>query len=441
MNNRITTIGNRDTVKSFSEMTFDELLFLRDHGIINAEAVNNEIMTRKAKEFQEKYHYWKTSKGIYKVHVYDGGKRKVVERKTEFDMIEYLKDREDGKICSTVTFKYCYDQWRSQHDMLVDTNTVQKYQSDYKRYFENSSFLKKRISEITKDTLLEFMVESIKHPTVRGKEVGHSLNRRATKSLWGYITNTFEWAVEHGYIEEDRNPCPRVIPAKTFYRLTEEQERPDDRVVIPPDQLIALNNQFQKDHEVQPGYMPVYALELASLTGMRAGEIVALKWEDIHGSYIEVRRRESEDKISGEIRIKTVPKNKKPRPVPYTDAIRDLLTRVKEVQEANGWLGEYIFTGAEGRITVHQLTSCMKNKCNQVGIRPKGINAYRRTVNSLIRANGLSAEAASAVLGNTPAVNNQYYTFDVTEDRKKYDVLDQVNQFMLNPGGSRGRAR
>ena len=127
--------------------------------------------------------------------------------------------------------------------------------------------------------------------------------------------------------------------------------------------------------------------------------------------------------------------------VAHTDAICDLLTRVKEVQEANGWLGEYIFTGADGRVTVHQLSSCMKNKCNQIGITPKGINAYRRTVNSLIRANGLSAEAAGAMIGNTPSVNNQYYTFDVTEDSKKYDVLDQVNQFMLNPGGSPGRSR
>ena len=112
-----------------------------------------------------------------------------------------------------------------------------------------------------------------------------------------------------------------------------------------------------------------------------------------------------------------------------------ILSRAKAVQEENRWLDEYIFTGADGRITVHQLSSCMKNKCSQIGIRSKGINAYRRTVNSLIRANGLSAEAASAVIGNTPAVNNQYYTFDVTEDNKKYEVLDQVNQFMLNPGG------
>ena len=62
--------------------------------------------------------------------------------------------------------------------------------------------------------------------------------------------------------------------------------------------------------------------------------------------------------------------------------------------------------------------------------------AYRRTVNSLARANGLSAEAASAMLGNTPAVNNRYYTFDVTEEQKKYAVLDQVNRFMLNPTGN-----
>ncbi len=74
-----------------------------------------------------------------------------------------------------------------------------------------------------------------------------------------------------------------------------------------------------------------------------------------------------------------------------------------------------------------------QNKCNQIGITTKGVNAYRRTVNSLVRAEGLSAEAASAMLGNTVAVNNQYYTFDVTEEGKKHRVLDQVNRYMLDP--------
>lgn len=147
------------------------------------------------------------------------------------------------------------------------------------------------------------------------------------------------WAVEHGCIAEDKNPCERIIPKKTFYRLTQERERPDDRIVIPPDQILALNRQIREDYEKQPGYMPVYAREFASLTGMRAGEIVTLKWSDIQGSFIQVRRRESENKSTGEMRIKTVSKNKKPRSVPLTDAVKDLLIRVREVEDkTDGWM-------------------------------------------------------------------------------------------------------
>ena len=420
-------------MKPLCDMTIEELSYLRDHGIIEAEAVNDEIMTRKAKEFQEKYHYWKTSKGIYKVHVYDGDKRKVVERKTESGMIEYLLMREAGIVQQGASFQNCYEGWRRIQDKLVDVNTVNRYEYDYKRFFADSTLIKRCISQISKDDLLDFMAETITHPTYRGKPREGAMNRRSTKALWGYITNTFLWAVEHGCIAEDKNPCERITPKKTFYRLTQERERPDDRIVIPPDQILALNRQIHEDYEKQPGYMPVYAMEFASLTGMRAGEIVTLKWSDIQGSFIQVRRRESENKSTGEMRIKTVPKNKKPRSVPLTDAVRDLLIRVREVEDKNGWLDEYIFNGSNGRVTVHQLSSCMKNKCNQAGIRTKGINAYRRTVNSLIRANGLSAEAASAILGNSPAVNSQYYTFDVTEARKKQEVLEQVNHFMRNP--------
>ncbi len=419
-------------MKPLAEMSIEELLFVREHGIIEAEAVTDEIMQRKKEELKEKYHYWKTSKDIYKTHVYEGKKRKVVERKTEQGMIEYLMSLEAGQVNAKISFKDCYDQWRKSHDMFVDSNTVQKCESDYRRYFEGNKLTDRNIKEITKDILLDYMADQIKHPTVRGKKSNYVLGRRAAKALWGYISNTFAWAAEHGYIDEEMNPCDRIDPKKTFYRLTEERERADDRVVIPPEQIMALNEQFHRDHETQPGYIPVYALEFAALTGMRAGEIVALKWEDIHGDYIEVRR-ESEDKLTGELRIKTVPKNQKPRPVPITAAIRELLARVKAVEEKNDWLSEFIFNGLDGRITVHQLSSCMKNKCRQVGIRTKGIHAYRRTVNSLMRANGLSAEAAGAMLGNTPSVNSRYYTFDVTEARKKQVVLDQVNQFMIDP--------
>ena len=43
------------TMKKLCDMTIEELSFLREHDIIEAEAVNDEIMIRKATEYQEKY--------------------------------------------------------------------------------------------------------------------------------------------------------------------------------------------------------------------------------------------------------------------------------------------------------------------------------------------------------------------------------------------------
>ena len=39
----------------------------------------------------------------------------------------------------------------------------------------------------------------------------------------------------------------------------------------------SLQYRFQKDHEKKPNYIPTYAIEFASLTGMRVGEISALR--------------------------------------------------------------------------------------------------------------------------------------------------------------------
>lgn len=38
---------------------------------------------------------------------------------------------------------------------------------------------------------------------------------------------------------------------------------------------------FQKDHNEKPEYIPTYAVELATLTGMRSGELSGLVWENI----------------------------------------------------------------------------------------------------------------------------------------------------------------
>ena len=63
--------------------------------------------------------------------------------------------------------------------------------------------------------------------------------------------------------------------------------------------------------------------------------------------------------------------------------------------------------GADGQGHIHasDISSCLKNKGIQRGIAQKGIYALRRTVNSKMRCDSVSATATDSLLGHTKEVN------------------------------------
>lgn len=102
------------------------------------------------------------------------------------------------------------------------------------------------------------------------------------------------------------------------------------------------------------------------------------------------------------------------------------------IQLQNGYIGEFVFSNENGRIHAPVISSCSKNKCRQIGITEKGIHAYRRTVNSKMKCNGVSTTVAASLLGHTEEVNERYYTFDVTNLAEKADIVSKVNEKWLH---------
>ena len=425
-----------DNEVNLTVLTIKELYDLGARGIIPAEYVDNEIMRRVKEELKQKYHYWQgTGKDKrWKVHYYVNGIRHEKKYVNEKQMILFLLSLEDGMtLQKALSFKQCYDRWMTLKTKMVDVNTINKYESEYRRHLEGSAFESTIITQITKEDIISFMIDRIKNPTRRGQPSNHSLCRRSAKQLWYTIKNCFDWAEEEKVIEI--NVTASIKANKEFLHLTEEHEREEERVIVTPADGILLNRQFEDDHSKKPDYIPTYAVELAKLTGMRAGEIVTLKWKDIidiqgQGRYFYVHRRESKNKQTGEMRIKAQTKNKKDRFVPITPAIQTLLDSVSAIEEEKGWLSEWVFSDRDGRVTVSKLSSCLANKCKQAGVTKKGCYAYRRTVNSILRAKGLDAKSASSMMGNTVSVNDRYYTYDVTDGNLKREFLSEVNQNM-----------
>ena len=158
---------------------------------------------------------------------------------------------------------------------------------------------------------------------------------------------------------------------------------------------------------------------------MRVGEISGLTWDCITDEYILVNKSEKYNKQTKRFFIDKT-KNGKERIFPVTTEIRNLLNQIKKIEMQYGYLCEWVFANENGRIHSSVISSCSKNKCRQVGITEKGIHAYRRTINSQMRCNGVSVTVAAALLGHTPQVNEQYYTFDVVDIDEKTKIVESI---------------
>ena len=393
------------------------LQYALEHGMINMSYVQEQVNMNKRKELLEKHPYAITQgkDGKWRTYIPVEGGRKLLKlstkEKIEDRLVEYYKSIEEAP----KTFNDMYFKWREVQDALVTHNSSVKYDTDYKRYFLNTDFSKKEIEKINEEDIKLFIVETVKRL---------QLSKKACKTLFGYINNVLKSARIRHILSENQM---EFLEAKQFYKYCKIIERPRDKTIVTESEMNLLFRQFEKDHQNNPAYIPTYAVEFATLTGMRVGEIAALSWDDITEDCIVVSKSEKYDRINKVYFIDST-KNFKKRQFPITCEIRKLLHAVKIVEAKNGYFCEWVFANEYGRIHAPVISSCIKNKCRQVGITEKGIHAFRRTINSEMRHNGVSPTVAAALLGHTEAVNENYYTFDISDMDEKRNIIELINK-------------
>ena len=274
------------------------------------------------------------------------------------------------------------------------------------------------MEKLNEEDIKVFLCSTIKRKT---------LNKKAAKTLFGYINNVVKSARVNKIIVD--NPM-EFLEAKQFYKYCTEVKKPIEKKIVSDKEMHLLYEQFNRDYQDQPEYIPTYAVEFATLTGFRVAEISALKWDSITDEYIIVDKSEKYNRKTKEYYIDKT-KNQKERIFPLTTEIKDLLNRVKKAEMKSGYICEWVFANENGRIHAPIISSCTKNKCRQVGITEKGIHAYRKTVNSKMRCNGVSSVVAASLLGHSQEVNEEYYTFDVASLEDKIKVVSTMNKQML----------
>lgn len=398
----------------------DVLKFAIESGMIDLSYIQDKYEMSKREKLLIK-HKWSISQGkdgYWRTYLPDETKgRKMIKKSTKKEVedivIKYYKNLEDHT--NNRTFNDFYWKWRKVQDITVVENTVAKYNTDYKRYFDGTDLSDMEIENITEYDVKLFIISKVKDI---------ELCPKACKTLFGYMHNTFLYAKKNKVIAED--PMEN-LSAKEFYKYCKRVQKPNDKRIVSDDDMKLLRQQFHKDYIEKPEYIPTYAVELASFTGMRVGEISALRWDSITDEYIIIDKSEKYNRKIKEYYIDTT-KNGKERIFPVTDEIKELLLRVKKEEFKNGYLSDFVFSNENGRIHAPVISSCLKNKCRQIGIDEKGIHALRKTFNSKMKCNGVSSVVAASLLGHSEEVNERYYTFDTSSLKDKNIIVSQVNK-------------
>jgi integrase len=176
--------------------------------------------------------------------------------------------------------------------------------------------------------------------------------------------------------------------------------------------------------------------------GLRRGEALGLRWEDIDFDAGTIKVRQQLQRIRGELLQAPVKTTAGKRELPLLDLVRDALKLQEDRQTAyrtdmgSAWPESgLVFTTRAGRpIEPRNLVRSFRRICDSNDIRVIKVHHLRHTVGSLLKDLKVPARDAQTILGHTRISTTLEIYTDTNEEARRdaltrlYDLLDDDPQ-------------
>lgn len=264
-----------------------------------------------------------------------------------------------------MTYSELLDLWMEEKRMDVRNSTIQNYQYCIKNWI-NPILGNIEMEDLTRKVLQDFI-----------NSFSKTHKRNTVINITKPLSGSLKWAEENEYIEKSSWSGIRISQDFSEKEIKVFSQKEIEEL------LNAKGYQVKKDMIV-----------LGYRTGMRIGEILALKWEDINFSegFLMVRRTLSGYK-NNQPEI-TVPKTRKSRR--RIDLDKQTLGMLKEK-----YCGKdgYVFCKKDGTVYSRQAIN-IPRMCRNVGIEPRSFHALRHTHATILLAAGVHPKIVQERLGH-----------------------------------------
>ena len=349
--------------------------------------------------------------------------RRLICRQTKEELenavIEFFMKQDQTVSSSNMTVGDCWQLWydfKKSHNRKLKTTSLKMFRSDKKKFFDETDFSRRKISPLNETDIEDYLIEQIER---------YQMTQNRTCQLAGYVKGIFFVAYRQHII--DNNPWDRVSLKEVVYPACYSPRHQPDEERILSDVQIHMIRQAVKAHLAKnPQYFPDYGILIAQYTGMRVGEIAALKWSDIQNGCIYVTQSMHRVITSNGQTVEIGDtKNHKDRSIPIGHELTSILDRIKSTQVSMDIDSPYVLDN--GNLpTVNALCKAASRRGKEAGIDgPLTIHRIRRTVAS--RLNAIYDRATvSHIMGHTEEVDAKHYDYDTVQLADKQKSMDKL---------------
>lgn len=399
-------------------MNMDEaelLKFAIQEGMLDISAVQKKMEMKRKEEVLAKHPYdiYQDNQGRFCTYFpsetsKSGRVRKTRKSREDLldDVYRFWKEHDIDEPTVEDIYREWSDAKLKRNEITIQTKN--RYDRDYDLMM--SEFGKRKIKMIEEYDIEEFLIDSIRK---------YSLTQKGFSNLRTLVYGTFKYAKKKKIV--DFSISQIINDMEVSRRLFRKVSKDLDQLVFMPEEKEKLEKALlgDQDNIISVGLLLLFK------TGMRPGELAALKWEDIdlenitvHVHRTEIRYQDADRKLHVEVRNspKTDAGN---RIIVVPDKYRFIFEKLKELNPN----GEYLFMKDGARICCARFSYRLRKLCEQLHIVNKSQNKIRKTYATELVESDVSDSFITSQLGHTKIDTTLTYYF---KDRMDIDTKKRV---------------
>lgn len=387
-----------------------------ENGIINLDTIQKQAEMNERKKYLDMHDskIWQSTDGKWYTYLPDlDKKRKLIKRKSESEIkdaiVKYYKNSETDMTISDV-----FDSWidKKLQRREIQKQTYDRYKRDFDRFYSFRKFGNRKIRYVDEDSLEDFVISSIVENNLTSK--AYSNLRTITKGIFLHGKKKGNTNLNINNFFDDLD-----LSSKIFSKSSKK----DSDNVYSEEELLKIIEELNKSQKIVH-----LGVLLAVYTGMRVGEIVALKWEDIHTDYIHINRRQVRYKDDNNVDVYEIKDSAKTeagtRDVVIIPQVKKIL---KDARRINPFT-EYIFEKNGKPVSIHALSMVLYRTCDKLEIKRKGMHALRKTYATRLINAGVDEAIITFQMGHVDfrTTKDYYYYNDKSKGRIGEIIKDAI---------------